>query len=135
MHEEGGIRAQPRAIPADARRGSCGWPDIFALRVGRDWPSGDYRVQLRAKALDELTAEHYFVVRPVNPGADARDVLVLATNTYQAYNGWGGKNLYGNDASFVDSPDQLAHRPEPGVVLAFDRPYSRCLVAAPVLTR
>ena len=135
VHEARGIRAAPRAIPADAWRDGCGWPETFALRVGRDWPSGYYRVQLRAEAADDCTAEHFFVVRPANPGADARHVVVLATNTYQAYNSWGGRNLYGNDASFVDSPDQLKHRPEPGAVLAFDRPYSRCLVAAPVPTR
>src|SRR5690606_33095653 len=51
------------------------------------------------------------------------------------YNTWGGRNLYGNDAAFVDSPDQLAHRPVPSPVVAWDRPYSRCLLAAPVPTR
>jgi hypothetical protein len=132
VHEQRGVRAGHHSVPEDAYRAGCGWPETFALRVGRDWPSGYYRVQLRA---GELAAEHFFVVRSANPGAAARHVLVLATNTYQAYNGWGGKNLYGNDASFADSPDQLKHRPEPTPVVAWDRPWSRCLLAPPVPVR
>ncbi len=132
VHALAGIRAGHHETPGDAYREGCGWPDTFALRVGSDWPSGYYRVRLRA---GELSAEHFFVVRSARPGAQARHVLVLATNTYQAYNGWGGLNLYGNDASFADSPDQLVHRPTPAPVVAWDRPYSRCLVASPVPTR
>lgn len=132
VHEQQGIRAGHHDLPQDAYRSGCGWPETFSLRVGADWPSGYYRVQLRAGA---LSAEHFFVVRSANPGAAARHVLVLATNTYQAYNGWGGRNLYGNDAAFVDSPDQLKNRPEPTPVVAWDRPYSRCLLVPPVPTR
>ncbi len=132
VHQQAGIRAELRDVPAHAYRDGCHWPETFALRVGADWPSGYYRVQLEA---GELSAEHFFVVRSANPGADARHVLVLATNTYQAYNGWGGRNLYGDDAAFADSADQLVNRPTPTPVVAWDRPYSRCLVAAPVPTR
>jgi hypothetical protein len=132
VHEQAGIRAGHRDVREHAYRDGCSWPDCFALTVGADWPSGYYRVQLRAGA---LSAEHFFVVRSPNPGAGARHVLVLATNTYQAYNSWGGLNLYGSDASLADSPDQLVNRPTPARIVAWDRPYSRCLLAAPVPTR
>ncbi len=132
VHEGHGLHAGHHETPEHAYREGCGWPETFALEIGTDWPSGYYRVALRAGALE---AEHFFVVRAANPGALARHVLVLATNTYQAYNGWGGKNLYGNDASFAASPDQLVHRPVPTPVVAWDRPWSRCLVASPVPTR
>ena len=132
VHEQAGIRAGQHDVPEHAYRDGCAWPDTFSLTVGSDWPSGYYRVALRA---GELAAEHFFVVRSANPGAESRHVLVLATNTYQAYNTWGGLNLYGNDASFVDSSDQLVHRPTPATVVAWDRPYSKCLIAAPVPTR
>jgi hypothetical protein len=132
VHEQAGIRAVLRDTPERAYRDGCAWPETFAVTIGADWPSGYYRVQLRAGA---LSAEHFFVVRAANPGASARHVLVLATNTYQAYNSWGGLNLYGNDASLLDSADQLVHRPTPTPVVAWDRPYSRCLLAAPVPTR
>jgi hypothetical protein len=132
VHEQAGIRAGHHAPPKHAWRDGCGWPETFSLTVGSDWPSGYYRVALRA---GELEAEHFFVVRAASPGAQARHVLVLATNTYQAYNGWGGKNLYGDDAAFADSPDQLKNRPEPASVVAWDRPYSRALLRSPVPTR
>ncbi|MDJ0847194.1 MAG: DUF4350 domain-containing protein [Myxococcota bacterium] len=132
VHEQSGIRVGPQPVPEHAYRDGCGWSESFALTVGSDWPSGYYRVRLEA---GDREAEHFFVVRSANPGRAARHVLVLATNTYQAYNGWGGRNLYGNDASFADSPDQLLHRPPPSPVVAWDRPWSRCLVAAPVPTR
>jgi len=132
VHEQAGLRAGHHDVPDHAYRDGCGWPETFAIDVGSDWPSGYYRVRLAA---GELEAEHFFVVRPANPGAGAQHALVLATNTYQAYNSWGGLNLYGNDASFVDSSDQLVHRPTPAPVVAWDRPYSRCLVASPAPTR
>ncbi|MDJ0787933.1 MAG: DUF4350 domain-containing protein [Myxococcota bacterium] len=132
VHEQDGIPAGHHATPADAYRAGCGWPETFAIEVGSDWPSGYYRVQLHA---GELVAEHFFVVRAANPGTEASHVLVLATNTYQAYNSWGGLNLYGNDAAFADSADQLVNRPDPTPVVAWDRPFSHCLLAAPVPTR
>ncbi|HSD27628.1 MAG TPA: N,N-dimethylformamidase beta subunit family domain-containing protein [Vicinamibacteria bacterium] len=135
VHAVRRIRAGHHGVPEDAYRAGCGWPETFALRVGADWPSGYYRVQLRAEGEPELRAEHFFVVRPAHPGARARHVLVLATNTYQAYNGWGGRNLYGSDAAFADSPDQLRHRPTPTPVVAWDRPFSRCLLQPPGPTR
>ena len=101
IHEESGLGAGHRDVPAHAYRDGCGWPESFALPIGADWPSGYYRAVLRA---GEHEAEHFFVVRSANPGAHARHVLVLATNTYQAYNAWGGLNLYGNDASFASTP-------------------------------
>jgi hypothetical protein len=132
VHQETGIRAGHHAIPEHAWRDGCGWPETFAVRISRDWPTGYYRAVLRA---GKLEAEHFFVVRSANPGANARHVLVLATNTYQAYNSWGGKNLYGDDASFLDSPDQLTNRRVPAQVVAWDRPYSRCLLRPPGPTR
>jgi hypothetical protein len=132
VHEQAGIRAGRHDVPTHAYRDGCGWPETFSVDIGRDWPSGYYRVQLRG---DDHESETFLVVRSANPGADAHHVLVLATNTYQAYNTWGGLNLYGNDASFADSADQLVHRPTPASVVAWDRPYARCLVASPVATR
>lgn len=132
VHEQKDLRAGHHETLEHAYREGCGWPEAFALKIGADWPTGYYRVVLRA---GELEAEHFFVVRSANPGAEAKHVLVLATNTYQAYNSWGGRCLYGDDASFVDSPDQLKERVAPTPVVAWDRPYSRCLVNAPVPTR
>jgi hypothetical protein len=132
VHEQSGIHAGHHDIPAHAYRDGCGWPETFSFTVGKDWSSGYYKLQLRA---GELLGEHFFVVRSASPGANSRHALVLATNTYQAYNSWGGRNLYGSDASLIDSPDQLVNRGTPSTTVAWDRPYSRCLVSSPVAIR
>src|SRR5690606_18742414 len=66
VHEQGGIRAAQRDVPEGAYRAGCCWPETFSVRIGADWPSGYYRVQLRA---GELAAALFRVVRPANPGA------------------------------------------------------------------
>ena len=70
----------------------CDWPQAFGVKISPDWPSGYYEVVLRAAepASGRLT-EHLacFAVRPgrraINERAD-RMLLVLTTNTYNAYN-------------------------------------------------
>ena len=37
----------------------------------------------------------FFIVRPAKPGANTSMLLQLSTNTYNAYNNWGGFSLYG----------------------------------------
>ena len=132
VHQARGIAATRQDIPEDADCAGCRWVDTFAVEISADWPSGYYAVRLRA---GDLTGEHFIVVRSANPGRYARHVLVLATNTYQAYNHWGGRNLYGNDAAFADAPDQLTNRPEPARVVSWDRPFAALLLAPPVPTR
>jgi hypothetical protein len=53
-----------------------------------------------------------FVVRSANPGEDARILLQLSTNTYNAYTNWGGHSLY----SYHDRDGLQGHR------VSFDRP-------------
>ncbi len=132
VHEARGLSAKRQDIPEDADCAGCRWTDTFAVEIGADWPSGYYAVRLRA---GELAAEHFLVVRAASPGREARHVLVLATNTYQAYNHWGGRNYYGDDTPFVDAADQLTNRPEPTRIVSWERPYAPLLLAPPVPTR
>jgi hypothetical protein len=41
-----------------------------------------------------VESDAYFVVRSANPGRDTKVLIQLATNTYNAYNDWGGFSLY-----------------------------------------
>ena len=52
--------------------------------------------RLTAKLADgkTATAKLFFVVRPAKPGKDAKILLQLSTNTYNAYTNWGGYSLY-----------------------------------------
>ena len=97
--------------PDNAATHGCQWPVAFALPVPREWPSGYYRVILRGDGKDGPTGEAFFVVRSGQPGRNAKILLQLATNTYNAYNIWGGTNLYGGKKG-------------QGTRVSFDRPYA-----------
>jgi hypothetical protein len=85
-----GIAIAAHPVPARAHVVGCGWPEAVQLTVSPDWPTGYYDLVVRGT--DGAEARHLLVVRP--PRATARAVIVLATNTYQAYNWWGGANTY-----------------------------------------
>ncbi len=89
--------------PADADAHGCGWPAAVTVSIGDEWRSGFYLVTLTAGDTPADRAVGYagFVVRA--GGQRARTLLVLATNTYNAYNSWGGRSLYtgGKRVSFA----------------------------------
>lgn len=88
--------------PADADAHGCGWAASVRVPTHSGWPSGFYLVTLLAEADDPVRNTSYacFVVRGGAERADA--LLVLATNTWNAYNNWGGRSLYtgGHQVSF-----------------------------------
>jgi hypothetical protein len=77
-------------LQANYHSAGCGWSPSFSVAVAADWPPGIYASQLTAPA--GLQHHVMFVVRPTTP---QRDIAVLVpTNTYNAYNYWGGHNQY-----------------------------------------
>jgi hypothetical protein len=90
------IPGQAYPTPADAYANGCGWPPAFSLRIGEGWRTGFYEVTLRGDDIqgEEAISHAFFVVRSANPGRDNAILLVLSTNTYNAYNRWGGHCLY-----------------------------------------
>lgn len=99
---QSGLPGVAHATPDDADRWGCRWPVSLQVPVGADWPSGVYLVTMRAHgaAPDRAVGHAIFVVRAPRP--TTRALLVLATNTYNAYNAWGGRSLYtgGHQVSF-----------------------------------
>lgn len=91
-----GIAGQEHATPADAYAKGCGWPVTFSLHIPETWRSGFYEVLLRGDGVQgpEAIGHAFFVVRSAKPGSDTSILLVLSTNTYNAYNRWGGHCLY-----------------------------------------
>lgn len=102
------------ATPDDADAAGCRWPVALEVPVGADWRSDVYVASLRAHGVSEerSTSHVLFVVRAPRP--TARVLLVLATNTYNAYNAWGGRSLYTG-----------------GHTVSFDRPFIRGLLVRP----
>lgn len=92
----GGVPVGPQPVPDKAYRVGCDWPVSIEIPTA-GWRSGFHEIELRAEHLpdDDPTARsHAFgVVRAAELSADGI-LLVLATNTYQAYNTWGGGCLY-----------------------------------------
>ena len=111
-------RAAPSPTPPvyDPSTGElrAGWPRTDALTVASDWVSGYYEARIVLTGGPDAGRAYplWFVVREPAPNASA--VLVQApTNTWQAYNNWGGRSLYD-----FNSSGGRANR------VSFDRPYA-----------
>ena len=88
------LPAAAHPVPADASANGCRWPAAVSLRVPHDWRSGYYVARLTAAGAKPTRSELFVVVRPSHPGRDAKVLLQLSTNTYNAYTNWGGYSLY-----------------------------------------
>ena len=126
VFEQNSLIAQGQAFSPTAYRDGCRWPVAFEIRTARDWPSGYYRLQLSD---GQNLGEHFFVIRSARE--QRRSIaIILATNSYHAYNSWGGKCLYGTDVPVSIDPllDTDADRTP---VVATGRPFSTVEIAAP----
>ena len=114
-----GIQGAYFVPPTDADSLGCDWPVSFEVPIGDDAPSGFYLVTLAAiGASDERNVAHCgFVVRAATSGRE-RALLVLGTNTWNAYNTWGGASLYTG-----------------GHQVSFRRPWARGLLDRPEVER
>lgn len=100
----------PRGATASAASIGPGWPPSFGPFDTRAWPPGVYSLDIveQTTATRDVRAAQWIVTNPRRSGA----VLVrLGTNTWQAYNPWGGHSLYPNG-------DDVAR----GLIVTFDRP-------------
>lgn len=122
VHSQEGIEVSNHPTPAQADRYGCGWPEACAFTVGEDWVTGYYDIVLRSAAGEE--AHHFLSVRRAPDAPRARSVLVLATNTYNAYNWWGGRNAYCDVAALVEGEIDLVTGMTRGLgVLSTQRPF------------
>lgn len=102
-----GIPGQEHSIPENASSHGCQWPVSLSLKVPASWTSGYYQVRLRAednggsythRGRRTAESDFFFIVRSAEPGARTKILLQLASNTYSAYNTWGGFSLYSFNA-------------------------------------
>src|ERR1019366_9616141 len=78
--------------PHDAASQGCGWPVALTMDIDPAWRSGYYEVVMEIDVGEKVRRDYaFFVVRPTS---GARIVIALATNTWHAYNDFGGPNLY-----------------------------------------
>ncbi|MHB8463270.1 MAG: N,N-dimethylformamidase beta subunit family domain-containing protein [Acidimicrobiales bacterium] len=89
------VPADSHPTPTDASSHGCGWPAAVVFDVDRAWRSGYYEVVLEIDVDGKGRQSHaFFVVRPAIGAPTAPILLALATNTWHAYNDFGGRNLY-----------------------------------------
>ena len=86
------VAADSYATPPGADRAGCGWPAARVLDVERSWRSGYYEVVLEVDVDGQRRRSHaFFVVRPEAGSPTAKVLLALSTNTWHAYNDFGGQ--------------------------------------------
>ena len=83
-----GVPGIDLALPDDAPEAGCRWPAALTVETSPAWPSGCYLLRARGEG-----PVAWFVVRARRPTPGAA-LLKLATNTWNAYNDTGGRNLY-----------------------------------------
>ena len=92
---DGAVPTAHHPPPTDAASNGCGWPAALTLNVDPSWRSGYYEVALDVDVDGKLRRSHaFFVVRPGPEEPTATILLALSTNTWHAYNDFGGRNLY-----------------------------------------
>lgn len=120
VHSVTGLPGTFTPPPHDADVNGCRWPESVRIPVGDDWPSGFYLVTVTAHGPGVRpgrdVAHAGFVVRPRQPSAPI--LWVLATNTWNAYNTWGGASLYTG-----------------GTQVAYGRPFGRGMLWRPEAER
>jgi hypothetical protein len=93
----------------------CGWDVTTTFDIPLSWRSGYY-----AATFPTTMGLRYvpFVVRAANPGSRSRTVIISPTNTYQAYNNFGGRSFYPESLGDPQSPARATQ-------VSFDRPYDQ----------
>ncbi len=109
----GEAAGQHHEAPPDADAFGCRWPVALRVPIGEAWRTGFYLVTLTA---DTEVSHAGFVVRP--PAPSGAPLLVLGTNTWNAYNDWGGRSLYTG-----------------GRQVSFRRPFARGMLCRPEVER
>jgi N,N-dimethylformamidase len=97
-----------QVMPVGYLQSGCGWATTIRFTVDSKWAAGLYAVRLAGP--NGMVRDVPFVVRPATSAARNSLALILPTNTYNAYNDWGGHSNY-----CADMESQQ-------VQLTFDRP-------------
>lgn len=122
------IETQAQAVPANCSENGCGWNKTTSMKVQKHWPTGYYDMSLKDSKGE--TTHHFFVVKARQ--YKARAVIVLATNTYHAYNYWGGFNSYANVEGLMQGKMDLPSSQRQAIGnLSAQRPFSQNIINFP----
>jgi hypothetical protein len=108
--QPGHLRAGPTVVWG-TNTVKTAWPASVQLPTA-GWPPGIYLVRL-----DSTDGQRFVPLTVRSPDTSGRVVLVTADTTWQAYNDWGGYDLYHGPGGLDDFADR-------STVVSFDRPYA-----------
>lgn len=116
-----GHRQRRHAVSSQTRTVSCDWHPVLTMRTD-DWPEGAYLLRLDASS----GAQRYVPLTVRSFSTAGKIVLKNAVTTWQAYNTWGGYDLYTGphgyaDRSFAVSMDRPFGGKGADQFLAFER--------------
>ncbi|MGC4092861.1 MAG: hypothetical protein QM756_34250 [Polyangiaceae bacterium] len=119
MWRSGREHVEPQAeCPIDATTGliECAWRSTFRVHIEGDYVTGYYLFKVVSARGFETRVP--LVVREVTPSAPL--LVQSSTNTWQAYNDWGGVSLYVNRI-----PELALTGRSRALRVSYDRPYAR----------
>lgn len=127
------LPGQVHPIPERSSSHGCGWPVALKLPIPKEWKSGYYHVSLQTSDggggfvhRNKRTAEGqcFFVLRGKQEGPRPKILLQLSTNTYNAYNNWGGYSLYAYHArNGIQGHRVSFHRPPASQFSRWEEPF------------
>ena len=104
-----GRRQPPPVRTSGTNMVATRWRPSLRLTVGADWPPGDYLLKLTA-----ASGQRYVPLTVRDDASHAALVVQNDVTTWQAYNLWGGYNLYRGPGGSLENRSR---------VVSFDRPY------------
>lgn len=108
----------------------CNWSNPYIIQTNYLWTTGVYLVKM-TETYSMAQSYAIFVLRNdrknIDGSAGADIMFQLPFNTYQAYNRWGSRSLYGcyPEWSGEDMKDRPAGSCEGARKVSFDRPYAQ----------
>ncbi|HWD09270.1 MAG TPA: N,N-dimethylformamidase beta subunit family domain-containing protein [Actinomycetota bacterium] len=109
--DEPGVQQAPAAVQAGTNMATANWKASLSVHIDASWTPGDYLLKL----VGDGGQQRYIPLTVIDPSSTAPLVVVNAVTTWEAFNDWGGYNLY-------FGPNQAAQNRS--TVVSFDRPYA-----------
>lgn len=125
-----GLEVGDHTVPARPDRDGCDWPVACEIETRDSWRSGYYDIALTD--LHGQTAHHFFCLKPAHATRRSKIAFVLATNTYQAYNWWGGASAYADVTRLMSRELTLSEAMANATgILSNQRPFVPLMIASP----
>ncbi len=127
------LPGQLHPVPEDASANGCGWPETLRVPIDPKWKSGYYTATFTItdgggkwtqRNRRTASSDTYFVVRPAEPGKNSKVLLQICSNTYNAYNNWGGFSVYAYNSLSKNQGSKVSfERPARSQFSSWEQPF------------